>query len=361
MKRRFSFGKSFTHQTALYLTIAVMCATHVCGMVPLNGAEPPPAKFEPAGDRVYHGASLPGFWSDADLSREMEQFQQASGKKLAMVKWFASVYENGRLTSWRRNHAPHLERVKRLGAVSLVQFSIQDFAYDNSKKIASPPDIARGVFDAYFAEVASSVKEFNHPVFISLNPEMNGNWYPYSQAYAGTDYTAADYVNMWRHIVDLFRQHGANNVAWVWAPGVTDVGGTPFTAYYPGDAYVDWVGATLMSGNQTTALDTLYNTYASSKPIVITEWATSAESSRYNSHFPGEVQWVNNFFHRLETRYRRVKAIVWFQWNKDDGNFLLQRSKPQQAAYSQRIGKERYSGDAGRLLEPVEPMPPKEG
>src|SRR5690606_21286998 len=117
-----------------------------------------------------------------------------------------------------------LQNVRSMGAASLIQFSVQDFNYHSTKKIAPPPHIARGVYDAYFEEFAAVIKEFNHPVFIIINPEMNATWYPYSEANPDTDYTAADYVAMWKHIVDIFRRQGVENVAWIWSPNVLDVG-----------------------------------------------------------------------------------------------------------------------------------------
>lgn len=107
-----------------------------------------------------------------------------------MVTWFASAYENGRLTSWKNNDLMPLRRVQKAGAVSLIKLSVQDAAYDSNKRIASTREIAAGVYDAYFEEAADAVKEFGAPVFLSINHEMNGDWYPYSEG-AGQGATAA--------------------------------------------------------------------------------------------------------------------------------------------------------------------------
>jgi hypothetical protein len=171
---------------------------------------------------------------------------------------------------------------------------------------------------------------------------MNGNWYPYSQDYPGSRTTAADYVAAWRRIVTIFRANGASNAAFVWAPNVPDVGSVPFTKYYPGDEYTDWIGPSFYSGNDTGAMDVLYRTYAAKKPFFITEWATAPEKSRYNPRFPGEAAWIKQFFAALTARYPRVKAISWFNWDKDDGNYLLSRVPEQSRAYAQDIAAPRY-------------------
>lgn len=307
----------------------------------------PRAKFEPEGDGVYHGAGLPDTWDDSKLRRQIADYQKIAGKKLSVVTWFASAYENGRLTSWKNNYLMPLRRVKKAGAISLVKFSVQDYAYDKTKRIASTREVAAGVYDAYFEEAADTVKEFNAPVFISLNHEMNGTWYPYSEG-AGSGATSADFVASWRRIVDIFRRRGADNAAFVWSPNVPDIGPVPFTKYYPGDEYVDWVGVSFYSGNPMSNLQTIYKTYAARKPIFITEWATSTQKNTFYRGFPGEAEWVNEFFEAIENNYPRVRAISWFQWDKADGNHLLQRVPEQAQAYNTDIQKSRYlqSGDA---------------
>ena len=50
----------------------------------------------------------------------------------------------------------------------------------------------------------------------------------------------------YRHVVDLFRENGADNVTWVFH--IASVPGEAWNAascYYPGDAWVDWIGASV--------------------------------------------------------------------------------------------------------------------
>ena len=314
---------------------------------PATGAR---AKFEPAGNGVYHGASLPDAWDENGLRRQISDYNAAAGKKISVVTWFASAYENGRMTNWSQNYVPNLARVKRLGAVSLIKFSTQDYAYDKTGKSADLKLIANGTWDEYFRQSAIAVKQFGGPVFISIDHEMNGNWYPYSQAYPGSRTTAADYVAAWKRIVDIFNKNGATNVAWVWAPNVPDVGGVPYQNYYPGDDYVDWIGVSLYSGNDPRALDTIYNQFSARKPFFITEWATAPEKNKYNARFPGEVAWVKEFFDSLNQNYPRVKAISWFNWNQGDGDYRLQRVPAQAQAYAQDVANQRYLDSAASLI-----------
>ncbi len=242
------------------------------------------AKYEPAGDKVYHGASLPETWDESGLRRQIQSYSAAAGKRLSVVTWFAATYEGGRIKTWNGNYADSLARVKRLGALSLIKFSTQqDGATTQQKNAADLRKIAMGGWDDYFANAAQVVRDFGGPVFISIDHEMNGNWYPYSQAYPNSGVTANDFIVAWRRIVDIFRKNGANNAAFVWSPNVPDVGGVPFSAYYPGDNYVDWIGVSFYSGNDPMAMSTIYRTYAAKKPFFVTEWATSPYGKKRES------------------------------------------------------------------------------
>ena len=46
----------------------------------------------------------------------------------------------------------------------------------------------------------------------------------------------------WRHVVDVFRAAGAGNVTWLWDPNVQYAGGAPLRQWWPGAAWVNWVG-----------------------------------------------------------------------------------------------------------------------
>jgi mannan endo-1,4-beta-mannosidase len=100
--------------------------------------------------------------------------------------------------------------------------------------------IAAGRYDAYLRSYASAVKAFGHRVILSFGHEMNGVWY--SWGYGHT--SPAAFVAAWRHIVDVFRQHGTDNVTWLWTVNVIHKrGNIPSPAsWWPGSSYVNWVG-----------------------------------------------------------------------------------------------------------------------
>ncbi len=74
------------------------------------------------------------------------------------------------------------------------------------------------------------------------------------------------YVQAYRDIVRQFRLAGATNVGFVWSVD-TDVApdpATPWAAYYPGDSFVDWIGAD--GDNETTSPPSVHRSLPSSAP-----------------------------------------------------------------------------------------------
>lgn len=322
----------------------------------------------PGGDGVYHAASIDQkSWQNAyddgrTLAAQVRKYagRDVAGKSISVVTWFAAAYQDGQMTSWQNDFAPVLDRARKAGAMSLIKFSTQDANFGATHKMLSLQEIAGGGTDGYWKQAAQVVKKFNGPVFISINHEMNGTWYPYSQAYDGSQgpapkATAGDFVRAWQRIVGIFVKEGANKAIWVWSPNAEDVGGVSFAKYYPGDGYVDWVGASLYNGGPVSALDTLYDfARKRSKPIFITEWATAEKFTdqykKYQGAFPGEAKWVSDFFSKMETQYKGVKGISWFQIDKQreekGGDFRLERLPAQARAYSGAVANPRYLGGA---------------
>ncbi len=119
----------------------------------------------------------------------------------------------------------------RHGALPLVQIDPTN---------VSLAAIAAGQYDEYLRSYADSVRSYGRRVVLGFGHEMNGYWY--SWGYRHTSATV--FVAAWRHIVDVFRQQGANNVTWMWTANIMHPGGgIPSPArWWPGSSYVNWVG-----------------------------------------------------------------------------------------------------------------------
>jgi hypothetical protein len=204
---------------------------------------------------VYEGSTL-----TTDQFAQVEQFAAAVGRQPNIVMYYSG---------WGESFS--------------IPYAQTALAHDATLQVDLDPTsttaaaITAGQQDGFLQSFAQSVKAFGHPVIISFGHEMNGNWY--SWGYQHT--SPAVFVAAWRHIVDVFRAAGAENVTWMWT--VNQVGNAaqegPIADWWPGDNYVTWVG---MDAYYYQASDDFSSVFGptiaairqlTSKPILIGETA----------------------------------------------------------------------------------------
>ena len=219
-----------------------------------------------------------------------------------------------------------------------------------------------------FAKILSG---FDTPMFLRWNHEMNGSWYIWSQQ-------PTLYIEKFKEFADEMHKT-ASNVAMVWTPnqgagypwttgqyynsdpssadfalldtnkdGVWNWLDDPYSPYYPGDAYVDWVGHSYYHWSNTdvrgkneipydgqwaeangiggaATVPNFHEVYAvgHSKPMMIAE-----TSALYDPHYTkggtaseAEIKnaWVKEVYNltddnnaKLPEDLPRIKAILWF-------------------------------------------------
>ncbi len=180
-------------------------------------------------------------------------------------------------------------------------------------------DIASGQYDDYITQYAQDVKEYGHPLFIRLIcGEFNGNWWQMCSPKANSNLTTDDFVSAWRRVVDIFRQEGVTNVAWIWIPVAfppppQDWGRDPnWQAYYPGDDYVDWVGTDLNDWGKPNWMDPIYQFGIDhGKPFFLTEFAIRHLDVKFTHK--QEVNWLNAMFDYFDS-HPQIKAISYFNY-----------------------------------------------
>jgi beta-mannanase len=114
--------------------------------------------------------------------------------------------------------------------------------------------IADGNYDQqYVVPGAAAVKSLKGRVFIRLSWEFNnrlgdptatlGNGCFTPANYGKLAAEEAEFIAYFRHVVDVFREQGVDNVTWVWCPEVNEkaMANFPVGDFYPGDRYVDWI------------------------------------------------------------------------------------------------------------------------
>jgi mannan endo-1,4-beta-mannosidase len=117
----------------------------------------------------------------------------------------------------------------RHGATPLVQLKPTS---------AALPGITAGDYDVYLRGYATSVRNFGYPVVIALGRDTNQP----GRSWAHSNVRPATFIAAWRHIVNLFRRQGADNVSWMWTVPTGRAGTAPAARWWPGARYVTWVG-----------------------------------------------------------------------------------------------------------------------
>ncbi|MGH9068522.1 MAG: glycosyl hydrolase, partial [Acidimicrobiales bacterium] len=136
----------------------------------------------------------------------------------------------------------------------------------------------------------------------------------------------------------IFADVGATNVSWVWTVNSNSspvAGWNTFKAYYPGNAYVDWVGIDGYNFSKgsgygcpcsfASIFDPAYaafQRFAPGKPVIIPETGSAKTGS---VKFMAEVRsWAR--------AHPDLKALVWFDTD-DNGSFRTDVTPQSEAAF----------------------------
>src|SRR5215218_6342155 len=191
---------------------------------------------------VYWGAYISGVpWDMTKLSA----FETRAKKKVSIIHW-GSPWMNSS-GSFVRFQTSAFNTVRSHGSIPMLSWG----AYKSGTSFPNQPDwqnsdVYNGRYDAYIRQWATDAKIWGKPLFLRLNWEMNGNWYPWGEGKRNgvivNGNRAGDFVRMWKHVHDIFVAVGARNVNWVWCPNIQPVSGdyASMSSIYPGSGYVDW-------------------------------------------------------------------------------------------------------------------------
>ncbi len=200
-----------------------------------------------------------------------------------------------------------------------VDFADQAYAFGATPAVQIEPfgvsiaGIARGKYDGYLESYASAVREFGQPVIIGFGHEPNGSWYPWGASAV----SPATWIAAWRHIVDVFRADGADNVIWLWTVNSQGPDAAMAAAWWPGPHYVTWVGVDGYFARPGETFGSVFHTVLDvveglGKPILISETAVGPGTGN-------QVAGIDNLFAGL--RASRLLGLIWFDQAQDNGQY----------------------------------------
>ncbi|MCX5332012.1 glycoside hydrolase family 26 protein [Streptomyces sp. NBC_00140] len=269
--------------------------------------------------KKYYGAAVAG----APTSMKgVDAYTELTGKQPNLIEYYAAWGDgfdaSGVRTAWKE------------GAMTLMSWEPFD---------TSVADIAAGKSDAYIKEYATAVRKLNLPVVIDFADEFNGHWEKW-----GTKYTTPkQYVAAWRHIHETFIDAGASNVIWAWSPNIINpVKSVKLEPYYPGDAYVDWVGLIgYWTIDDDNAFDSVFGPTIdqirtfTKKPMLLLETAAMAGERRRAD--------IRNLFAGVEADDNML-GFIWFN-HKKRADWRLEASPLALQEFKQLAADDRFGFD----------------
>ena len=260
-------------------------------------------------------------------NRTKESFEAITALEDSLKTTFPLIQLYTAWGSKEEEHFPKLqvEAILELGSLPVITWEpwLTDFdeeKFPSSKKPEERDknglaDVATGLYDSYIKQWANDAKKIKKPIFLRVGHEMND---PYRYPWGPQNNTAKDFIAAWQHIHQLFTTVGANNVIWIWSPHPAY---GFFKDFYPGNAYVDYVGVgTLNYGTVANwskwwsfkdIFGKFYNDLSSfGKPIMLTEFGSLSVGGNRG-------KWFEEAMSEIPKSYPAVKSLLFFH-NGDD-------------------------------------------
>jgi hypothetical protein len=203
--------------------------------------------------------------------------------------------------------------------------------------------IADGSHDGWIRARADAFEAFGDPIFLTFHHEPENDVSHFG--------SPQDFARAFRHIVSIFRDRGADNVAFVWTMmswSFNPRSGRDPNAYYPGNRYVDFVGADGYNwypgkpGTEWTTFREIFRdvnrwSIRHRKPWMVVEYGCQEDRS-----VPGrKARWFRRALAAAKD-WRRLKALMYFDVD-EDYDWTTDTSSSSLTAY-RAIANSTYAG-----------------
>lgn len=310
-------------------------------------ADPPAGTFYTG---VFPGGQN-GMGSDV-TEDEVRTYEERVGKRPTWVYFCDNWYEGRAFpdatASWIRANGsiPYI----RLMLLSDPSIPLPDPVFNLT-------NILSGKLDPDLRRWMQGARQFGSPLLAEYGVEVNGWWFPWNglwnQQHGSHRAAVAMFRGAYRHIIQIARNEGASNIRWVFHVDPWDEPVRPwnrFENYYPGDEWIDWVGASvygrqLPRDDHTISfrfqMDWVYRrlTKLANKPVIVCEFGTIKD--------PGQAAWAKAALtDLLRGRWPRIIGFSW--WNAAfyndsttgrQSNMRVQDNPALQAVFRRDVGQ----------------------
>lgn len=290
---------------------------------------------------LYHAAFPGGItdWGEEDdmTPDDLHSYEQLAGKSIAWLyfshNWFNDREFPFEMASWIRDD----------GSIPFIRLMLRsDAEQDHSEPVYTLDNILNGDFDDDLHAWAIAARDFGSPLLVEFGTEVNGEWFSWNGIWNGAGETddygdpnipdgPEKFQNTYRHIIQITRDEGVENITWVFHIDADDVPNDDwnrFENYYPGNEWIDWLGISIygtsdpMDDDCTSFRESMddaiprLEALSPDKPIVVLEFAAAA-----NNPYCDQVDWTREALTDLiSLRWPRVIGFAWWNenWQNDD-------------------------------------------
>ncbi|MFH1709537.1 MAG: glycosyl hydrolase, partial [bacterium] len=283
----------------------------------------------------------------------IQGFEKTFKKKPSMIMWYMDYSSDF--------PAEDCESVYQYGAVPHIVW--EPWLWGDEEKIKLD-NIINGEWDKYMEDWAKDIKAYKKTVFLRWGHEFNIEKYPWGIGNNGKD--PDKYIKAFRHVHDIFKKAGAENVKWIWCfnnyPN-PDENWNSWDLAYPGDEYVDWIGidgynwGTTQSWSGWQSFKEMFRNQVReaskkypNKPVMIAEFGSTEQGGN-------KAAWVKEIPDALKISMDQVKVVVLFDVKKES-DWRVNSSKKAEAAYRSVFHDPYFLSSIEGQIDPVVAKPP---
>ncbi len=202
----------------------------------------------------------------------------------------------------------------------VIGLNIAEGSGDDIWAVGGLADIGVGAYDENIRRLARFCKQLNKPIYLRIGYEFDGAW---NRGYA----KASSYIYAYRRIVEVMREQGVSNVAYVWQASGSPIDDViegrreNIRDWYPGDDYVDWMGLSWFlpadevrqnAPSQRELTDEVINfARLKTKPVMIAEAAPQGYDLGEMTKANIGPLWDGK---SGSDRQKTSQAVVWDEW-----------------------------------------------
>ena len=212
----------------------------------------------------------------------------------------------------------HIDSIFNKGSYPMVTWEpwLSAFPNDSNSNLPYFQRIYNGEFDDFLIDAAHYFRSFNKPVFLRFAHEPDNPQYPW---YDPAPEASKSFRAAWKYVYDFMRNQGVHNLIWVYNPWKAK----NCDLYFPGVAYVDWIGVTALNYGQVPGselwvdFEDFYEPFRRTLAFQHDIPVMLAEFGALSADKPSSTQWALSAKHHIFTKYSEIRACILFASSHD--------------------------------------------